>query len=171
VSSCERLLRDRVLPALELGFVRPPSVDELHWAISTLQGLYSYAVARSEGAPPEDARYLLPQSVKTRVLVTMNARELLEVFLPLRLCRRAQWEIREVAMGIWAQLYRLEPRLWRYAGPRCVRVAQLTGGPVAVEDIARGAGLGIGSCPEGLRGEKAEACARSVVEEMLKLLG
>lgn len=48
------------------------------------------------GVPEEDARYILPNACTTNLVMTMNARELRH-FLKLRLCKRAQWEIRELA--------------------------------------------------------------------------
>ena len=45
------------------------------------------------GIPFEDARMLSPQGIKTNIVLTMNARELLH-FFKLRCCARAQWEIR-----------------------------------------------------------------------------
>lgn len=44
----------------------------------------------------EDARFVLPNACTTRLMMTMNAREL-KHFFALRLCSRAQWEIRELA--------------------------------------------------------------------------
>ena len=48
------------------------------------------------GIPEEDARYILPNACMTNIVVTMNARELRH-FFSLRLCTRAQWEIRQLA--------------------------------------------------------------------------
>ena len=45
------------------------------------------------GIPAEDARYILPNATETKIIMTMNARELLH-FFALRCCERAQWEIR-----------------------------------------------------------------------------
>ena len=50
-----------------------------------------------EGVPVEDARYVTPQAVPTKLIMTMNARELLH-FFSLRTCNRAQWEIRELVI-------------------------------------------------------------------------
>ena len=50
------------------------------------------------GVAPEDARYLLPNAMETKIVVTMNIRELLH-FFELRCCKRAQWEIRELALA------------------------------------------------------------------------
>lgn len=45
---------------------------------------------------PEDARFLLPEATKTNLVMTINARSLMN-FLSLRLDKSAQWEIRELA--------------------------------------------------------------------------
>ena len=49
------------------------------------------------GAKKEIARYVLPQAIETELILTMNARELHDVFFPLRISKRAQPEIRELA--------------------------------------------------------------------------
>ena len=54
---------------------------------------------RAAGVPAEDARYLLPNAAETKIVITMNVRELLH-FFSLRCCNRAQWEIREMEMCI-----------------------------------------------------------------------
>lgn len=48
------------------------------------------------GLKPEDARYVLPEAMKTNVTMTMNARELFAL-LNLRLSPKAQNEIRKLA--------------------------------------------------------------------------
>ena len=70
----------------------------------------------------EDARFVLPNAAATRMLVTMNARELLH-FLSLRCCNRAQWEIRSVAWQMLALAYEAAPALFGKAGPGCLRGA------------------------------------------------
>ncbi len=71
------------------------------------------------GVPPEDARFILPVGVETRILVTMNARELMH-FFTLRCCLRAQWEIRETAEQMLALAQAAAPALFAKAGPACV---------------------------------------------------
>ena len=44
----------------------------------------------------EDARFVLPNAAETKIVVTMNARELRH-FFQVRCCNRAQWEIRDLA--------------------------------------------------------------------------
>jgi len=71
------------------------------------------------GIPAEDARFILPHGWETRLVLTMNAREL-HHFFHLRLCRRAQWEIRELARLMLAECRRAAPVLFRKAGPSCI---------------------------------------------------
>lgn len=81
-------------------FVTPPELDH----ISHVSGFYdamksaarSYKEALDYGIKPEDARYLLPEACKTKIVCTMNCRELFH-FLDMRNSKAAQWEIRQLA--------------------------------------------------------------------------
>ena len=68
---------------------------------------------------PEKERFVLPNASETKMVVTMNARELLH-FFRLRCCRRAQWEIRALAKAMVAEVYAVSPGLFAKAGPSCV---------------------------------------------------
>ena len=70
----------------------------------------------------EDARFVLPNAASTRLIVTMNARELLH-FFSLRCCNRAQWEIRAMAWEMLRQATKAAPHLFKSAGPACLRGA------------------------------------------------
>jgi len=79
----------------------------------------AYLALCALGIPKEDARYLLPHGFETSLVVTMNARELMH-FFRLRLCRRAQWEIRDLAKEMLRQVREKAPFLFSLAGPSCV---------------------------------------------------
>ncbi len=68
----------------------------------------------------EDARFVLPNACETRVLLTMNVRELRH-FFSLRMCSRAQWEIRELATRMHLLCFKTAPYLFADAGPACLR--------------------------------------------------
>lgn len=68
----------------------------------------------------EDARFVLPNACTTKMMVTMNARSLLN-FFSLRCCNRAQWEIREVAWQMLGLAKGVAPHLFASAGPGCLR--------------------------------------------------
>ncbi len=71
------------------------------------------------GVPAEDARYILPNATETKIIMTMNARELLH-FFALRCCQRAQWEIREMSIEMLRLVKKVAPIIFREAGPGCV---------------------------------------------------
>ena len=67
----------------------------------------------------EDARFVLPNACDTKMVVTMNARSLYNFFRH-RLCNRAQWEIRSVALQMYQLCMEVAPTLFAKAGPPCV---------------------------------------------------
>lgn len=67
----------------------------------------------------EDARFVLPNACETKMVVTMNARSLMNFFNH-RCCTRAQWEIREVADEMLRLVKEVAPTLFKKAGPSCV---------------------------------------------------
>lgn len=80
----------------------------------------AYAQLVEMGIPPEDARYILPNATETKIVMSMNARELLH-FFALRCCQRAQWEIREMAVEMLRLVKKIAPAIFREAGPGCVK--------------------------------------------------
>lgn len=68
----------------------------------------------------EDARFVLPNACETRILLTMNVRELRH-FFSLRMCSRAQWEIRKMAEEMFKLCFEIAPDLFKNAGPACLR--------------------------------------------------
>ncbi len=109
----------------DFGYVTPGTIARVpvlrreydrHMAASSML----YGKMTKAGIPAEDARFVLPNASETKVLVTMNAREL-HHFFALRTCRRAQWEIREMALRMLAIAKREALLLFETAGPGCVR--------------------------------------------------
>lgn len=81
------------------------------------QGLNSIG---AEKKAIEDARYVFPNACETKIVVTMNARSLMNFFRH-RCCNRAQWEIRTLAEEMLVQVKNVAPSLFRYCGPGCVK--------------------------------------------------
>ncbi len=79
----------------------------------------AYARLVELGVPAEDARYLLPNAAETKIVVTMNVRELLH-FFELRCCNRAQWEIRDLAHRMLELVRPTAPFVFLDAGAPCV---------------------------------------------------
>ena len=106
------------------GAVIPPSIAErpdlLGRFEAQLQALHqTYGEMVEAGIPAEDARYLLPNATETKILVTMNCRELLH-FFAIRCCERAQWEIRAMAVEMLKLVKPVAPTIFRAAGPGCL---------------------------------------------------
>ncbi|MCD6155923.1 MAG: FAD-dependent thymidylate synthase [Candidatus Atribacteria bacterium] len=116
------------------SFVTPPLINENPKAAEVFQEvvkttLEAYNKLVELGVPREDARFVLPQAVKTNLVFTANARELRH-FFSLRLCNRAQWEIRELAFQMLKIVREIASSIFEEVGPPCLR----------------------GTCPEGERG-------------------
>ena len=79
----------------------------------------AYGKLLEAGVPAEDARYLLPNAAETKIVITMNVRELLH-FFRLRCCNRAQWEIRDMAHRMLELARPTAPFVFLDAGAPCV---------------------------------------------------
>jgi thymidylate synthase (FAD) len=64
----------------------------------------AYRALRDLGMRKEDARFVLPNAAATRIILTMNFRELLH-FFRIRISRAAQWEIRDVGLRMLELIY------------------------------------------------------------------
>lgn len=111
--------------AEEPVFVTPPSVSadpvvSARFAEATRAAFDAYRALVDAGVPAEDARYLLPNAMETKIVVTMNIRELLH-FFELRCCKRAQWEIRDLALAMLALAEPTAPYIFMDAGASCRR--------------------------------------------------
>ena len=111
--------------AEEPTFIVPPAVaaDEAvldRFNAATAQAFSAYRELIDSGVSAEDARYLLPNAMETKITVTMNVRELLH-FLELRCCKRAQWEIRALALTMLDLVEPTAPYIFMDAGASCRR--------------------------------------------------
>jgi thymidylate synthase (FAD) len=107
--------------AQDMTYVIPPSVkktgavDKYHSIMKKIWELYG---ALQKEIPTEDARYVLPNASCTKIIVTMNARSLLN-FFELRCCLHAQWEIRRLAWRMLGILRKIAPVIFHNTGPPC----------------------------------------------------
>ncbi len=154
---------DALLAIASQAFIIPPIIvrrRDVSFIINLLEALRNYYRALANHVPYEDARFLLPNAVKTRIYITMNARELVEVFLPLRMCMHAQWEIRYIAWQMHALLHRVHPQIFAYTGPRCVLLDnRVRDTPCTLTDYLSGRCVFvIKRCPEIVHRENIPAC-------------
>lgn len=106
-------------------FIEPPAVEADRGAhelfvLATEAAFEAYRKMLDLGVPAEDARYVLPNAMETKIVVTMNVRELLH-FFELRCCKRAQWEIRGLALSMLDLVTPTAPYIFLDAGASCRR--------------------------------------------------
>ena len=105
--------------------VVPPTVSENENALRIFEeAMASCAEAYNQllelGIPAEDARFVLPNATETKIVITMNVRELLH-FFDVRCCNRAQWEIQQLALAMLDLVRPTAPFIFMDAGASCVR--------------------------------------------------
>ena len=138
------------------GYIIPDSIASLgeeavrkyHEQMETIQSWYTdwqKQLGNQGERSNEDARFVLPNACETRIVMTMNIRELRH-FFSLRMCNRAQWEIRRMAEEMFRLCYETAPALFRDAGPACLR----------------------GKCPEGEKSCGQAAAIRANREKLIK---
>lgn len=97
---------------------RPALLSRFDTLMDEIAEVYQELVAA--GVPAEDARFVLPNAAATKLVMTMNARELLH-FFELRCCRRAQWEIRALAEAMLDLVKDVAPVVFAKAGAACLK--------------------------------------------------
>ena len=80
-----------------------------------------YCEFTEAGIPAEDARAVLPNACATSIVASLNLRELIHI-ANLRLCTRAQLEIRMMVKAMCDELIKVEPWLKPYLVPKCERL-------------------------------------------------
>ena len=104
---------------IELG---DNEVREFQGQMEKIQQWYDYwldKLADHGDSAKEDARFVLPNAAETKLVVTMNARQLIH-FFSVRCCNRAQWEIRSLATEMLRLVRQVAPVIFREAGPGCL---------------------------------------------------
>lgn len=106
----------RFSAATREGVVTPPSIQSndaaynaFDDALKTVYSAYEKMVA--SGVPKEDARYVLPSAIKTKLVMTLSARSLMHLVWQ-RTALQAQWEIRDLATALQSQAREATPELW-----------------------------------------------------------
>jgi len=116
----------------DFDYIIPPVIREdkelkeyFEAFMSGAQKAYNHIVKRLNErgikgeAANQDARFVLPNAAETKIIVTMNARELLHFFRQ-RCCLRAQWEIRQMAEEMLRLVRGVAPVIFAKAGPGCI---------------------------------------------------
>lgn len=121
----------RYVKETNFDYVIPPSIEkddslkeEFLKIMRQIQESYTFLINRfkEKGMVGEkanqDARYVLPQAAETKIVVTMNCRQLIHFFKQ-RCCTRAQWEIRKLAEKMLEICKEYLPAVFTGAGAKC----------------------------------------------------
>jgi thymidylate synthase (FAD) len=106
----------------KLAFVLPESWtragldDEFDQLLARTSELYDRAL--KAGIPAEDARFILPNAAPTNFHIMVNFAEMLHI-CDIRLCIRAQWEIRRMVALMRAEIKRALPEVAIFLQPKC----------------------------------------------------
>jgi len=111
---------------IEEGVVVPPSIKRSREAMELFQkGIdHAWEIYRGlleMGIKKEDARFILPNATPSSIVMTMNLRELIHTS-GLRLCFRAQWEIRMLFTYIKREVKKVDRFLADFLQPRCIHL-------------------------------------------------
>src|SRR5574344_1348710 len=107
----------------QYDYIIPPTIDknpELREKFIAFMGKISdqYQEFVEAGIPAEDARFVMPNAAASSLVASLNLRELIHL-ANLRLCTRAQFEIRCMVKAMCEELVKQEPWLKNYLVPKC----------------------------------------------------
>ena len=113
-------------PELKFDYIIPPTIEknpELKDKFISFMGKISeqYQEFVDAGIPAEDARFVLPNAAASSMVASLNLREMIHL-ANLRLCTRAQYEIRTLVKMMCDELIKEEPWLKPYLVPKCERL-------------------------------------------------
>ena len=121
----------RYVKETDFDYVVPPSISadeslkkEFVQTMRLIQTSYnkileSFRVNGKTGEQAnQDVRFVLPQAAETKIVVTMNCRELTHFFHQ-RCCARAQWEIKRLAERMLAIVKESLPEVFEAVGAKC----------------------------------------------------
>jgi len=121
----------RYVKEKDFDYIIPPTIErnsaakaEFEKLMAMIQQSYTKLLSLmgqdnlSGEAANQDARFALPQAAETKIVVTMNCRELLHFFQH-RCCSRAQWEIRQLANKMLDICRQKLPAVFTSAGAKC----------------------------------------------------
>ena len=99
-------------------YIIPPDIQDsdnpeieiyFNGAMEGLREIYRKLI--SLGIKKEDARFVLPNATISEIVMSANFREWLHI-INLRVSKEAQWEIRELCILCWKELYKIAPTVF-----------------------------------------------------------
>lgn len=109
----------------QFEYIIPPTIEKIpelkeqfEKFMTEISNVYSALV--EAGIPAEDARFVLPNAAASSMVASLNLREMIHL-ANLRLCTRAQYEIRTLVKMMCDELIKEETWLKPYLVPKCER--------------------------------------------------
>lgn len=108
----------------EPTYVIPASIQDNPAALMRYKRLMEfvwseYSALLDMGINADDSRFVLPNACTTELNMGFSFEALIHFFHE-RLCSRASWEIRAVAVAMMEAMLEIEPRLAPFFGPKCI---------------------------------------------------
>ena len=99
----------------EMEFIKPVDFELTNLDLVDLKEIeYRYSEHLEKGLLPQQARYFLPNGLKTEIVITMNLREWLH-FFKMRTDVAAHPQMRDLAKKIQKEFKKFLPEVFRYA--------------------------------------------------------
>lgn len=105
------------------SYIIPPSLKDSEELLNLYVNAFEktkalYEKMKSKGYSDGELVYYLLSGNTMDIVTTLNAREL-KLFMKLRTCNRAQWEIRDYSKNLLSKLRKVSPELFSAYGPSC----------------------------------------------------
>lgn len=115
-----KLVETLMWQQIEEWYAEQENPEEIYCMnLESFKEKYRKQYSKFEKIAIENARYVYPQSLATKVVVTMNARTLMN-FMKHRTCHRAQDEIQELAWAMLDEVRKVAPTLAKHMGASCL---------------------------------------------------
>lgn len=119
--ACKKIFIDSMNTSLDAYNLLIQNLSDRYYDEFILNGSSEKdALINARKKAQEDARFVLPNACETKIIVTMNARTLLNFFKH-RCCNRAQWEIKAMADKMLELCCEVAPNVFFAAGPDCYK--------------------------------------------------
>ena len=107
----------------QFDYIIPPTVEKNPELLEKYKKFMEftanfYTEMTEAGIPAEDARFVMPNAAASSLVTSLNLREMIHL-AHLRLCTRAQYEIRIMVKKMCEELIKEEPWLKKYLVPKC----------------------------------------------------
>ncbi len=122
---CKGDLSDDMLEAISYVLKTPESIKRdkeflIPWLQRFNDSLETYSILVKSGIPKSDAILIIPRGIKVNVYKRLNLFNIIDGYLPLRLCGTAEPEIQQISRLEEKAIGAIVPELEPLIGPKCL---------------------------------------------------